>query len=203
MIKISLIVLALVTAAGSPAGAELLNGRMIFNSSSVKVMGLKTASGLVALSHSPEMKLGGVASLSDLKVCDELDVDVADSGPARVIKSITYTRSGKPADCPFPVASMVTAADLYRVLKDKSAVVYDVRNAEEFNTAHFDGAISLPVTEVAGRLKEFPVDKPVILYCATARRLAYAAAMLLQSGIRAGVVKGNFVVKDGKPQIEE
>ena len=81
--------------------------------------------------------------------------------------------------------------------------MYDVRTPEEFNKGHFDGATNLPLPEVAGRLNEFPTDKAIILYCASARRAFFAAAILQQKGIKSGVVKGKFSVKDGKPQIVE
>lgn len=183
------------------AAAELLNGAVIFNSQEARVMGLRTADGLTALAHGTGMKLSGIQSLDKLKPCDEISVEVAASGPARVIGSLVFKKGGRPEECAFPTAPTVTIPEFYRALQDKTAVVYDVRTPEEFSTAHFEGAINLPLPEVAGRLKEFPTDTPIILYCASAKRSAYASVILRQNGITSSIVKGRFIVKDGRPQM--
>jgi rhodanese-related sulfurtransferase len=195
--------LLLAIAFSTAASAETLNGRMMFNLRDVGTMVLNTPNGLVALGHTADMKLSGVSSLNDLKVCDELEVVAAANGPALAIRSITFKKSGKPDGCPLPTVPVVPAADLYRALQDKSAVVYDVRNPDEFSKGHFEGAINLPLTEVASRLNELPKDKPIIFYCATTRRSAFASAILQQKGIKSSMVKGKFLIKGGQPQIEE
>jgi rhodanese-related sulfurtransferase len=203
MFRISAPALLLAVFFSTNAPAEQFSGRMIFNSKEARVLGLRTADGMVALGHAPDMKLTGISSLNDAKVCDELQIEATAGGPALLIRNVTFKSAGKAEECPFPTATFVPAARLYQALQDKSAVVYDVRSAEEFNKAHFEGAINLPLPEVAGRLKELPADKPILLYCASARRSAFAAVILQQKGIKAGVVKGKFVIKDGKPQIVE
>jgi rhodanese-related sulfurtransferase/DNA-binding transcriptional ArsR family regulator len=45
------------------------------------------------------------------------------------------------------------------------ALVLDVRPAEEYLAGHIPGAISIPVTELAGRLGDLPEDAEVVVYC--------------------------------------
>jgi rhodanese-related sulfurtransferase len=93
--------------------------------------------------------------------------------------------------------------ELYRALDSGSAAVFDVRSVGEFLAAHLAGAGNLPLGELEERIAEIPKDKPVILYCGTARRALFSAVLLKEKGVRVSYVKGKFVVKDGKPQIIE
>ncbi|HEX5501188.1 MAG TPA: metalloregulator ArsR/SmtB family transcription factor, partial [Thermomicrobiales bacterium] len=59
----------------------------------------------------------------------------------------------------------VGAAELLARLRDEGLVVLDVRPAEEYRAGHIAGARSLPVAELAARLREIPPDREVIAYC--------------------------------------
>lgn len=63
------------------------------------------------------------------------------------------------------------------------AKVVDVRTPEEFEDEHFPNAVNIPVDQLNARLTEFG-DKstPVVVYCASGSRSAYAARMLRQAG---------------------
>jgi len=43
--------------------------------------------------------------------------------------------------------------------------VIDVRPRSEYETAHFPGAISIPMAELEERYREIPVETPVVVYC--------------------------------------
>ena len=201
--KKSLAALALSALFVSPAGAEQLSGQVVYNSKDARVIGLKTAAGLTALAYGPDMQFSGVAAIDDVKACDEIAVDVVVKEQSTEIRSLLMKQKGDPASCQIPPTVTVPVSDLYRALQDKSAVVVDVRTPEEFAKSRFDGAVNIPLTELAARLGELPRDKPVILYCATARRSALATGILRVNGINASYVKGKFSVQDGKPQIIE
>jgi len=116
---------------------------------------------------------------------------------------LALKKKGSAEMCPLLVAPTVKAAELYRALDAGSAAVFDVRSAGEYRAAHFAGAGNLPLGELEARMAEIPKDKPVILYCGTARRALFAAVLLKEKGVPVSYVKGKFVVKDGKPQIVE
>lgn len=71
-------------------------------------------------------------------------------------------------------------------LEDKikaGALVVDVRTPEEFADEQYPNALNIPVDELVQRLHEFgDTAKPVVLYCATGSRSAYAARVLRSSG---------------------
>jgi len=63
------------------------------------------------------------------------------------------------------------------------AKIVDVRTPEEYEFGYYPGAVNISVEQVQDRLAEFgPKDKPVIVYCETGSRSAYAAMILKRSG---------------------
>ena len=61
--------------------------------------------------------------------------------------------------------STVSRDELVARLADGDVVVLDVRPAPEFRAGHIAGAVSLPVDELARRLREVPKDRQVVAYC--------------------------------------
>lgn len=59
----------------------------------------------------------------------------------------------------------VAADELLRRVKAGEVTVVDVRPAEEYRAGHIPGAISIPLAELKGRLKEVPSDRDVVAYC--------------------------------------
>jgi phage shock protein E len=63
------------------------------------------------------------------------------------------------------------------------ARVVDVRTPAEFQDGAYRGAVNIPLSSLAARLKELePKDKPIVLYCASGARSGQAARMLKQAG---------------------
>ena len=63
------------------------------------------------------------------------------------------------------------------------AKVVDVRTPDEFEEEHYPGALNISVEEVQGRIAEFGgKNDPIIVYCATGARSAYAARVLKMAG---------------------
>ena len=88
----------------------------------------------------------------------------------------------------------VTFTELQKRIRDGSAVVLDVRPAEEYEAGHISGARSIPVMELRGRMKEVPRDRLVVAYC----RGPYcvfadqAVTLLRGAGYRAFRLEGGF-----------
>jgi phage shock protein E len=69
--------------------------------------------------------------------------------------------------------------DIDSVLASDSAVLLDVRTPEEYNEAHFDGAILLPLQEIeAGAQPSVDKNKTIYLYCRSGNRSADATKLL-------------------------
>lgn len=55
--------------------------------------------------------------------------------------------------------------ELMRRVKTGEVTVLDVRPFEEYSAGHIPGARSIPVGQLAARLKELPKDREVVAYC--------------------------------------
>ncbi len=63
------------------------------------------------------------------------------------------------------------------------AVLVDVRSPAEFASGHIEGAINVPVDQVASRVDAIgPADKAVVVYCRSGGRSAAATATLKAKG---------------------
>jgi phage shock protein E len=65
----------------------------------------------------------------------------------------------------------------------EGAKVFDVRSPSEFSGGHFEGAVNVPVDKIGSKLAMVgPMDKPVIVYCASGHRSTKAAGILKRAG---------------------
>lgn len=86
-----------------------------------------------------------------------------------------------------PVASGdiqdVEAAELKQLLSGADApLVVDVREPWEFAQGHIEGAVLIPLGQLAGRLNELDPSRPIAVVCASGSRSQSAAALLGQKG---------------------
>jgi len=59
----------------------------------------------------------------------------------------------------------VVGRELLRRVRSGDVTVLDVRPAEEYRAGHIPGALSIPVAELAARLRELPRDREIVAYC--------------------------------------
>lgn len=74
-----------------------------------------------------------------------------------------------------------------RLRRGDDLVVIDVRPAEEYAAGHLPGALSIPLDELAKRIRGLPKDKEIVAYC-RGRYCAYshvAVDLLRKRGFRA------------------
>lgn len=70
-----------------------------------------------------------------------------------------------------------------RALVAAGARIVDVRSPGEFAGGHLDGALNIPVEQIASRAGEVGAkDAPVVLYCRSGARSAAAARALRERG---------------------
>ncbi len=63
------------------------------------------------------------------------------------------------------------------------AKIIDVRTTEEFTEEHYPNALNIPVDQIRQRLTEFgEKNTPIVVYCASGSRSAFAARMLKSAG---------------------
>lgn len=66
-----------------------------------------------------------------------------------------------------------------RELVENGAFIIDVRERNEYELSHIEGALNLPLSEIRERLNEVPKDRPVYLHCRSGQR-SYNACLLLK-----------------------
>lgn len=105
------------------------------------------------------------------------------------------------------VDSLEVDLDTFAAAHAGGAVVIDVRNPDEYETAHVPGAILIPLPELAERQEEIPDADPLYVICAVGGRSLTAAKALARAGYPAlsvaggtnGWVEGGRVVDRGGP----
>ena len=66
---------------------------------------------------------------------------------------------------------------------ESGALVVDVRSKKEFDAMHYPNAVNIPVDQVQQRITEFGnKNKPLVVYCASGVRSAFAAKVLKSAG---------------------
>lgn len=93
-----------------------------------------------------------------------------------------------------PLASIVAvAADVQSIdvqqgkaMKEKGAVLLDVREPYEYDESHVAGSVLIPLGQLQARLQEIRAmgSKPVAVICRSGRRSALAVEMLQQAGVK-------------------
>lgn len=59
----------------------------------------------------------------------------------------------------------ITGAALLAQAENGEVTVIDVRPESEFENAHFPHARSIPLSELKDRIKELPINRPIVAYC--------------------------------------
>lgn len=68
---------------------------------------------------------------------------------------------------------------------NEGALVVDVRTEEEFQDEHYANAVNIPLDRLESSLSALGAkDAPIVLYCASGSRSAYAARILSKAGYR-------------------
>jgi rhodanese-related sulfurtransferase len=92
---------------------------------------------------------------------------------------------------------------------DGGALLLDVRNPDEWQAGHAEGAAWIPMGELADRQEELPTDREIVVICKTGSRSAQVAQALVAAGYEAANVAGGseawqaagfpIVTDDGQP----
>lgn len=63
------------------------------------------------------------------------------------------------------------------------AYLLDVREPSEWNEAHMEGAVLIPLGELSARMGELPTDKDVLIICRSGNRSGQARDLLRAAGL--------------------
>lgn len=98
---------------------------------------------------------------------------------------------------------LVNAVDASKVQAERDFL--DVREDDEWQAGHIDGARHIPLRELSGRVGELAKGRPIVAVCRSGSRSAAAVRELKQLGYDAENLDGGVTAwtKAGLPLIDE
>ncbi|TFV82644.1 pyridine nucleotide-disulfide oxidoreductase [Microbacterium sp. dk485] len=133
------------------------------------------------------------AIAAGFSVEDLIDLDLAYSPPYGQAKDVVNLAGMVGENVRNGTLSLWYADDVDEVRA--SALVLDVRRAEEWRSGHLPGALHIPHTELRGRLnevREHAGGRPVRVLCASGVRSAIAHRVLAHAGIDSASLSGGM-----------
>lgn len=82
--------------------------------------------------------------------------------------------------------------DIESLKKDKNNLFIDVRNEDEYQSGHIDGAINIPLDKLRNHLNEIDKNKTLCINCQSALRSYIACRILLQYGFKCKHLSGGY-----------
>lgn len=76
----------------------------------------------------------------------------------------------------------------------KDAYLVDVRDEDEFAMGSIPGAVNIPLGQIRNRLKEFPKDKNIVVFCRVGLRGYLAERILKQNGFKVNNLSGGYAI---------
>jgi len=95
----------------------------------------------------------------------------------------------------------VTSAEAIRLLNHEKGLLVDVREPDEYRAGHVPNAMNVPLSGLAGSLKQLEKYKslPLIICCRTSQRSARAAVALRKQGFaHVQVLAGGMLAWQGE-----
>jgi rhodanese-related sulfurtransferase len=85
------------------------------------------------------------------------------------------------------------------------SVLLDVREPEEWQAGHVEGAVHVPMNEIPARTGELSTDTDIVVVCKVGGRSAQVAAWLNYQGFRAYNLEGGMMTwaAAGRPMISD
>lgn len=86
----------------------------------------------------------------------------------------------------------ITFNDFYQLYQKESLSVLDVREVEEFETLHLEGARNLPLSQLADTYEQLDKTHPYYVICKSGIRSARACQFLAEHGYEVVNVQGGM-----------
>jgi rhodanese-related sulfurtransferase len=107
-------------------------------------------------------------------------VPAPSAAPAQAKKSLFIDEAAEDQGLSLDIDSALVADWLQ---EGRPLLFVDVRELQEMREAHLEGALLLPMGQVAARLSEIPRDRTVVTYCMSGGRSHQVTALLRQRGL--------------------
>lgn len=88
----------------------------------------------------------------------------------------------------------ITFNDFYQLYQNEQLSLVDVREVEEFQTLHLEGAQNLPLSQMADTYEQLDKDQLYYVICKSGMRSARACQFLAEQGYDVINVQGGMTV---------
>ncbi|WP_247931285.1 rhodanese-like domain-containing protein [Streptococcus oralis] len=88
----------------------------------------------------------------------------------------------------------ITFNDFYQLYQNEQLSLVDVREVEEFQTLHLEGAQNLPLSQLADTYEQLDKDQLYYVICKSGMRSARACQFLAEQGYDVINVQGGMTV---------
>ena len=85
--------------------------------------------------------------------------------PATALPPASQPQAAAQQAIPYPDVPRISPTDAKAQQDTGQAVVVDVRDAEYYQAAHVEGAISIPLDTLEARIQELPKNAEILTYC--------------------------------------
>jgi NADPH-dependent 2,4-dienoyl-CoA reductase/sulfur reductase-like enzyme/rhodanese-related sulfurtransferase len=180
-------------------GAKPVSMKLIFSTEDGKVLGAQ------AVGEEGVDKRIDVIAMAIQKGATVYDLEEAE---------LCYAPQFGAAKDPVNIAGMIAANAMrgdapvahWAEAKSPQSYVLDVREPEEFDSGHAEGATNIPLHSLRDRMSELPRDREILVYCAVGQRSYYASRALRLNGLPARNISGgitNYGAESGGPASEK
>ncbi|HYP20595.1 MAG TPA: rhodanese-like domain-containing protein [Chloroflexia bacterium] len=98
-----------------------------------------------------------------------------------------------PGEDPFAGVPQVDARSTREHFESGDVALLDVREPEEWDMGHVEGALWIPMGQLQLRWRELDPSRKLVVVCRSGSRSNYVAAMLRQVGIDAANLEGGML----------
>ncbi len=171
--------------AGYYPGAKPITIKLIFSTEDGKILGAQAVGE------------EGVAKRIDvIAAAIQMGATIYDLEEAELCYAPQFGTAKDPVNIAGMIAANVLRGDAPVTHWDKvhqdHQTILDVREPDEFNADHFEGAINIPLGQLRNRMGELDQDGEILSYCAVGQRSYYASRALRQHGFNARNISGGY-----------
>jgi NADPH-dependent 2,4-dienoyl-CoA reductase/sulfur reductase-like enzyme/rhodanese-related sulfurtransferase len=180
-------------------GAKPITMKLIFSTEDGKVLGAQ------AVGEEGVEKRIDVIAMAIQKGATVFDLEEAE---------LCYAPQFGAAKDPVNIAGMIAANALrgdapvahWPDVKSSQSYVLDVREPDEFDSGHVEGAHNIPLHSLRDSMSGLPRDREILVYCAVGQRSYYASRALRLNGFPAKNISGGmktYHAESGGPASEK
>jgi rhodanese-related sulfurtransferase len=171
--------------AGYYPGARPIHLKLLYARSDGRVLGAQAVG-----EEGVDKRLDVIATMIQMRGT------VDDLAEAELCYAPQYGAAKDPVNVAGMIAANARRGDMpladFRALASASPFLLDVREPDEFDAGHLEGAVNVPLSELRRRVDEIPEGREVWVYCAAGQRAYFAQRLLLQRGVRAKNLSGGY-----------